>query len=130
MVRVPGKEAGRLIMLAKGAPFTPSEISRAIEEMAEPPAPPAAGGPTEPPPIEERERPYRRRRQSNLKYIDERIHEGGVDWIERVAIARPGYRIVGVRHRTAAGHRGRFVVLTQKVRRRRKATNGNGGSHG
>jgi hypothetical protein len=95
-----------------------------------PPAPPTMGGPAEPPPpIEEHERQYRRRRQSNLKYIDEHIYEDGIDWIERVAIARPGYRIVGVRHRTAAGHRGRFVVLTQKIRRRRKA-NGNGGSHG
>jgi hypothetical protein len=121
-------------MLAPKAPITPAEIARAVAELSgelsEEQQPPKAGGPTEPPPpIEEHERQPRRRKQSNLRYIDEYIHEDGIDWIERVAIARPGYRIVGVRHRTAAGRRGRFVVLTQKVRRRRKA-NGNGGSHG
>jgi hypothetical protein len=128
-------------MLAK-APLSPSELSRAIEEMSDdemaemmlprgkPPGPPTAGGPAQPPGppiVEERERQPRRRRQSNLKYIDELIEEGGVVWTERVAIARPGYRIVGIRHRTAAGRRGKFVVLTQKIQRKRKAMNG--GNH-
>ena len=120
-------------MLArKEAPYTPGAISRAVEDVAgelREELLPTAGGPTEPPPpIEEHERQPRRRRQSNLKYIDERIHEDGIDWVERVAIARPGYKIVGIRHRTAAGRRGKFVVLTQKVRRRRKG-NGNGARH-
>jgi hypothetical protein len=120
-------------MLArKEAPYTPGAISRAVEDVAgelREELLPTAGGPTEPPPpIEEHERQPRRRRQSNLKYIDEHIHEDGIDWVERVAIARPGYKIVGIRHRTAAGRRGRFVVLTQKIRRRRKG-NGNGARH-
>jgi hypothetical protein len=98
------------------------------EEPAPTPEAPTTNIPPPVPPIEERERQPRRRKQSNLRYLDERVHEGGVDWNERVAIARPGYKIVGIRHRTCAGHPGRFVVLTQKIRRgRRKA---NGGTNG
>jgi hypothetical protein len=133
-------------MLAKSAPFTPSEISRAVEEMSDdevaemmlphgrPPAPPTAGGPTEPPrppSIEEDERrrqPPRRKRYRYLDYYDEYINEDGIDWVERVAIAKPGRRIVGIRHRISRGRHGRFTVLTEPIHRNRKG-NGNGGSN-
>jgi hypothetical protein len=118
--------------LAAAIDATAEEISNNEWWLGKPeepaPTPEGPGAAPPPPPIEERERQPRRRKQSNLRYLDERVHENGIDWNERVAIARPGYRIVGIRHRTCAGRPGRFVVLTQKIRRgRRKA---NGGTNG
>jgi hypothetical protein len=131
-------------MLTKArAPFTPGDISRAVErtveqmsdaEVAEmireqPPAPPAAGGPPEPPPIEEIEVDRRRRPLEHLQYADERIHEGGVDFEERIAIPQPGYEIAGFRHRTHAGRHVRLTALVRRIPRRRKANGKNGGSN-
>jgi hypothetical protein len=132
-------------MLAK--PFTPGDIARTIEEMSadelaevmhprgKPPVPPAAGGPAEPPrppSIEEHERrrqPPRRKRYRYLDYYDEYIHEDGIDWVERVAIAKPGRRITAIRHRISRGRRGRFTVHTKPIPPE-EGNGKNGGSHG
>jgi hypothetical protein len=94
------------------------------------PTPEGPGAAPPPPPIVEVEKQPRRRKQSNLRYLDQHVLEDGINWIERIAIARHGYRIIGIRHRTCAGHPGRFVVMTQKIRRRRKANGKNGGGNG
>jgi hypothetical protein len=127
-------------MLAK-AP-TAADVDAVIGAVAEelslappterPPERPASVPPL--PPIEEYEKQPRRRKKSNLRTLVQRVtEEDGVEWIERLAIARPGYRIIGIRHRTCAGHPQQFVVHTQRIRRiRRKANgkaNGNGGSN-
>jgi hypothetical protein len=129
-------------MLAK-VPYTPAEIAAAVEEMADelsllPEAPPAPPTPRTPnatsvppvPPIEEVERQPRRRKTSNLRYLDQRITEDGLDGIERIGVARPGYRIIGIRQQAFVGRPSRFVVLTQRQRVRRRKANGktNGGS--
>jgi hypothetical protein len=130
-------------MLAKAkAPFTPAEIVAAIDELADemlpreepsPPPPARTDGPgSEPPlqPIEESEHQPRRRKQSNLRYLDQHIHEDGIDWIERIAVARPGYRIKALRRRTRVGHNDQiWHIHTERIRRKRRV-NGNGGTNG
>jgi hypothetical protein len=114
-----------MLAKAKAATLKPIEASldaiadelldEVVDEMS-----PASDGPPKPP-IEVTERQPRRRKHSNLRYYDEHLLEGGIDWTERVAIACPGYRIVGIKHRTSPGHRGRFTVLTRRIE-----TNGGG----
>jgi hypothetical protein len=123
-------------MLAPKAPTSPSEIAREIErltgELTEEQLAAMMGdsaGVPPVPPIEEAERQPRRRKQSRLKYHDQTVHIDGETWTETIAFARPGFRIAAIRRQTCPGRRGRFVILTQRIPRRRK-TNGNGGSHG
>jgi hypothetical protein len=130
MVRVPGQAA--LTMLAR-FPFTADEIETAIDGVLDEMSPPAptTGGPAEPPlpPIEHEHQP-RRRKPSNLRYLDQHIHEDGVDWIERIAVARPGYRIKALRRRTRIGHNDQlWHIHTERIRRRRKANGKNGGTN-
>jgi hypothetical protein len=110
-------------MLAKSPSLTDDEIEAALGTMVGELLPATPDGPPRLPPIEEFEHQPRRRKQSNLRYLDQRFEEDGTVWLETIAIARPGYKIIGVRRRTCAGHAPRWIVLTKPIRRRRK-TNG------
>jgi hypothetical protein len=121
-------------MLAKTAPYTPAEIARAIEELTgeltEEQIAAIMGNAPPVPPIEEAERQPRRRKRSRLRYLDQVVHIDGEAWTETIAVPAPGFKIAGIRRQTCPGHRGRFVILTQRIPRRRKGNGKNGASHG
>jgi hypothetical protein len=90
---------------------------------------PSPEGPGEPPlpPLEEAERQPRRRKKSNLRYLRQSISEDGIDWIETIAVARPGYRIVQVKRRVALDDgRRQLIVVCQRIRRPAISKKGNG----
>jgi hypothetical protein len=92
----------------------------AIEDI-EPPAPPI-------PPIEEIEHEPRRRKRSNLVYRDGTIRLGGIDFRERKAVPRQGFRIAQIAQliplKDPAVTPIYLVTVTKKRARRRKQPTG------
>jgi hypothetical protein len=118
--------------LAAAIDATAEELSNEWLTPEEPPAPEVPTNISPPvPPISEKEHIPRRRKKSNLRYLEQHVTEDGIDWLETIAIARPGYRIKCVRRQTSAGHPARWHIHTESVRRRRRRkSNGHGGTNG
>jgi hypothetical protein len=115
-------------VFAKYSDILETAIGAVAEEMSndlrllpeEPPEGPTTNISPPVPPIEEKEHIPRRRKKSNLRYLEQHVTEDGVDWLETIAIARPGYKIKCVRRQTSAGHPARWHIHTESMRRRRR----------
>jgi hypothetical protein len=96
----------------------PGELPGYEQFQLGPYQPPPVQGPPVPPKVEELEKPWRRRKPSNLRYQDRRLPDGR---LERIATARPGFKIISFVYtfdENDPSVSGRTIrLVTQKVRR-------------